>query len=233
MELNEENGSTEGAISDFIQREYEDLPWAHKRILGIQLGKLCQDGELVCNDGGRYVLVVDGDIGSDGKEREERKGRKKRTRCKKGNDHHVDRGGEKGKVQKSCEVVEGGNEVKEGGIKEQIQLHGLDSARTDKPIRVVECAQEKGEEALNQSIERVEEQAESEKVLIEVVGTQSQSQGTGVVDQYVEVEASAQESQVQVLWCFNNFGHLMLVLDSYHSCGGAVSNLLCLEFFAY
>lgn len=174
-ELNEENGSTEEAISDFIQREYEDLPWAHKRILGIQLGKLCQDEELVCNEGGRYVLVVDGDgIGGDGKEREECKGsRKKRKRGKKRNDHHVDGGGErKGKVQKSCEVVERGNEVKEGGIEEQIQLHELDGARTDEPIRVVECTQEKGEEALNRSIERVEEQAESEKGMIEAVGTQ-------------------------------------------------------------
>ncbi|XLS45040.1 hypothetical protein HN51_001905 [Arachis hypogaea] len=51
--LNENKGSTEEESSNFIVKEYKDLPWPHKKILGIQLEKLCQDEEIVCNEGGR------------------------------------------------------------------------------------------------------------------------------------------------------------------------------------
>ncbi|KAK7344942.1 hypothetical protein VNO77_15212 [Canavalia gladiata] len=61
MELKEENGSSEETISDYIRREYEDLPWAHVRILHIHLGKLCLDGDLAFTDTGRYVLLVNSD----------------------------------------------------------------------------------------------------------------------------------------------------------------------------
>ncbi|XLR23172.1 hypothetical protein S83_051072 [Arachis hypogaea] len=70
-ELNENKGSTEEEISNFIIKKYEDLPWAHKKILGIQLEKLFQDEEIVCNEVGRYVLQADGD----------RKGRQECKRC--------------------------------------------------------------------------------------------------------------------------------------------------------
>ncbi|KAL4344794.1 hypothetical protein HN51_062896 [Arachis hypogaea] len=58
-ELNENKISTEKEIYNFIIKEYEDLPWAHKKILGIQSEKLCQDEEIVCNEGGKYVLQAD------------------------------------------------------------------------------------------------------------------------------------------------------------------------------
>ncbi|KAJ1436029.1 Winged helix-like DNA-binding domain superfamily [Sesbania bispinosa] len=57
VKLNEEGGSTEEAISEFIRREYEDLPLAHVRILDIHLRKFCLNGELVRSKNGRYVLV--------------------------------------------------------------------------------------------------------------------------------------------------------------------------------
>ncbi|KAL2326035.1 hypothetical protein Fmac_025093 [Flemingia macrophylla] len=60
-EMNEENGSTEEAISEFIGREYEDLPFAHLTVLNVHLRKLCIDGVLVCRESGRYVLLVDRD----------------------------------------------------------------------------------------------------------------------------------------------------------------------------
>ncbi|PNX60150.1 HMG-Y-related protein A, partial [Trifolium pratense] len=47
-ELNEESGSTEEAISEFIRREYgEELPFAHAPMLYAQLSKLCNNGDLV------------------------------------------------------------------------------------------------------------------------------------------------------------------------------------------
>lgn len=61
-ELNEEGGSTEEAISEFIRREHEGvLPLAHVTILDIHLRKLCLDGDLVCTKNGRYVLLADCD----------------------------------------------------------------------------------------------------------------------------------------------------------------------------
>ncbi|KAG5006740.1 hypothetical protein AAZX31_09G099500 [Glycine max] len=57
MELMEDSGSTEEAISEFIKKEYEDLPWAHEKVLDVHLRRLCLDGDLVCTEGGRYVLV--------------------------------------------------------------------------------------------------------------------------------------------------------------------------------
>lgn len=57
--LDEATGSTEKAISEFIEREYDDLPLAHGRILSLQLEKLCEIGEIESVSGGRYVVMVD------------------------------------------------------------------------------------------------------------------------------------------------------------------------------
>jgi len=57
-ELNEESGSSEEAISEFIKREYDDLPWAHVRVLDLQLRKLTLDGILLCNQNRRYMLII-------------------------------------------------------------------------------------------------------------------------------------------------------------------------------
>ncbi|XLS93421.1 hypothetical protein HN51_069429 [Arachis hypogaea] len=83
-ELNENKGSTEEEISNFIIKKYEDLPWAHKKILGIQLEKLFQDEEIVCNEVGRYVLQADGDR----KGRQECKSKRKK-RGKKRSQHSL------------------------------------------------------------------------------------------------------------------------------------------------
>ncbi|CAJ2650246.1 unnamed protein product [Trifolium pratense] len=74
VELNDQNGSTEEAISGFVRREYEDLPWAHSKILSVHLKRLCQVGELACNEDGRYVFP-----GGE-EEKEGGKGSKKRKR---------------------------------------------------------------------------------------------------------------------------------------------------------
>ncbi|PNX86384.1 HMG-Y-related protein A [Trifolium pratense] len=61
-ELNEECGSTEEAISEFIRREYgEDLPFAHTTILYAQLEKLCSNEDIVCKKG-KYVLNFENDV---------------------------------------------------------------------------------------------------------------------------------------------------------------------------
>ncbi|TKY59028.1 Histone H1 [Spatholobus suberectus] len=81
IELKEGPGSTEEAISEFIKREYNDLPWAHTKILSLQLEKLCEIGELARVEGGRYVLRVDDD-----EETEQCEGSQKRKRGKRRSD---------------------------------------------------------------------------------------------------------------------------------------------------
>ncbi|KAL6295194.1 hypothetical protein ACE6H2_003336 [Prunus campanulata] len=63
-ELDEEGGLSEVGISEFIKREYEDLPVAHEGFLRHHLRKLCESGVVVNLEGGRYNLVFEeGDDG--------------------------------------------------------------------------------------------------------------------------------------------------------------------------
>lgn len=81
MELNDKNGSTPEAISEFVRREYEDLPWAHSKILSLHLGRLCEVGEIVCTENGRYMFPVGGmEKKEKEKEKEPCKGSRKRRR---------------------------------------------------------------------------------------------------------------------------------------------------------
>ncbi|XWS63922.1 hypothetical protein CRYUN_Cryun06bG0143200 [Craigia yunnanensis] len=63
LKLNEECGSSEEAISRFLEKEYEGLPWGHASFLSHHLKKLCRNGEIVCANNERYMLHVDdGDL---------------------------------------------------------------------------------------------------------------------------------------------------------------------------
>ncbi|KAK9111634.1 hypothetical protein Scep_019153 [Stephania cephalantha] len=55
-ELNERGGSKEGAISSYIEGKYEDLPFAHPRLLAHHLGVLMRSGEIVLCGRLRYGL---------------------------------------------------------------------------------------------------------------------------------------------------------------------------------
>ncbi|XP_061355621.1 uncharacterized protein LOC133300138 [Gastrolobium bilobum] len=124
-ELNEGTGSSVEEITEFIGREYEDLPLAHVKILGVHLRKLCHEGELARTDSGRYVVLFDGDDGmGDGEQIEQCKGSKKRER---------------------------GKRMQEEGIKKQIKVLELDGGSTNEPNRVVEWTQEHGKEEEEES----------------------------------------------------------------------------------
>ncbi|XP_052204525.1 uncharacterized protein LOC127809623 [Diospyros lotus] len=60
--LKDDGGSTEGSISEFIRKEYDDLPWAHFTYLKHNLKKLCDSGEIVITSSNRYLLA-DGTMG--------------------------------------------------------------------------------------------------------------------------------------------------------------------------
>lgn len=57
-ELNEEGGgSTEESISNFIRKEYDDLPWSHTTLLNHHLLELCKCGNVFLTCDQRYSLV--------------------------------------------------------------------------------------------------------------------------------------------------------------------------------
>ncbi|XP_061989012.1 uncharacterized protein LOC133707456 isoform X2 [Rosa rugosa] len=58
-ELNEEQGSTEEAISKFIREKFDGLPLAHASFLSLHLKKLNERGEIVCVSKNCYMLPTD------------------------------------------------------------------------------------------------------------------------------------------------------------------------------
>ncbi|XAR72253.1 hypothetical protein NMG60_11018831 [Bertholletia excelsa] len=57
VELNSKEGCTEESISEFIQKEYDDLPWAHLTFLKHHLQKLCESGEIAVTSNNTYLLA--------------------------------------------------------------------------------------------------------------------------------------------------------------------------------
>ncbi|OMO88050.1 Histone H1/H5 [Corchorus olitorius] len=68
LELKEEGGSSEEAISRFIEKEYESLPWAHASFLSHHLKKLSRNQEILCVNNDRYMLPGNGGDVADGEE---------------------------------------------------------------------------------------------------------------------------------------------------------------------
>ncbi|XP_006360458.1 HMG-Y-related protein A-like [Solanum tuberosum] len=59
QELDEEGGSNEDSISEFIMKNNDSLPRAHTTMLKHHLEKMCERGEIVMIDGGRFSLPGD------------------------------------------------------------------------------------------------------------------------------------------------------------------------------
>ena len=53
--LNEEGGSKEESISEFITKNNDSLPRAHTTMLKHHLEKMCERGEIIMTDGGRFL----------------------------------------------------------------------------------------------------------------------------------------------------------------------------------
>ncbi|KAL8157560.1 hypothetical protein AgCh_002315 [Apium graveolens] len=55
-ELNEKRGSSEESISQYIKKEYKDLPLAHNSLLKHHLGELCNSDEILVTRKHLYLL---------------------------------------------------------------------------------------------------------------------------------------------------------------------------------
>ncbi|KAL9269216.1 HMG-Y-related protein [Drosera capensis] len=114
-ELNEEEGSSQEAISEYIKRKFKDLPWAHERYLGHHLGQLCDAGEIVVCSGKGYSIP-----GLVQKRRGKGKGGRKRKREAWNNNG---KGNSDGRGTGEGNVIEGSCSIEEdGGVKGSLVL---------------------------------------------------------------------------------------------------------------
>lgn len=110
IELNEEEGSSQEAISEYIVGKFKDLPWAHERYLGHHLGQLCDAGEIVFFSGKGYSIP-----GLFRKRRDKGKRGRKQKRVVWNNNGNWN-SGDRGSVKRN--VIEGSCSIEEdGGVK--------------------------------------------------------------------------------------------------------------------
>ncbi|XP_022725746.1 uncharacterized protein LOC111282083 [Durio zibethinus] len=173
LKLNEECGSSEEAISRFLENEYEGLPWGHASFLSHHLKKLCRNGEIVCVDNERYMLHVDDvDLGG---EKEEMSHRLNISNRNEKEDQTLVQG--KGR---EVEAIDGWSGVN-GDQAEEYE------DRCDVERQSVEVNNQK--KACEQRIERFEEQKEGRQELIKKVQEQSQN-FSGQIELVEEVDVA-------------------------------------------
>lgn len=81
QELDERGGSSEDSISEFIKKEYDNLPMAHMFLLKHHLQKLSENGEILLIDGGgRFLLAGGGNNSLNPKTKSKRKYKKRKGR---------------------------------------------------------------------------------------------------------------------------------------------------------
>ncbi|GER44648.1 histone H1/H5 family protein [Striga asiatica] len=82
-ELNEKRGSSEDSISNFLVKEYDNLPWAHPSVLKHHLKTLCKSGDIIITNKKRYKLPGKTEIPVINSQRMEKKVERKPPRSKK------------------------------------------------------------------------------------------------------------------------------------------------------
>ncbi|XP_009608504.1 uncharacterized protein LOC107808961 [Nicotiana tabacum] len=81
QELDERGGSSEDSISEFIKKEYDNLPMAHMFLLKHHLQKLSENGEILMIDGGgRFLLAGGGNNSLNPKTKSKKKYKKRKGR---------------------------------------------------------------------------------------------------------------------------------------------------------
>ena len=153
VELNEGGGSSDKAISEFIEREYSVLPFVHDAFLRHHLMKLCERKEILCVKGGKYILPIG--RGFKKRKRGRGKGKKMNTLSRVENkDGEEAEGGDNGEgIERQTEAQETrteGNDERKKGQEEQKEVA------------------EKVNEGKEENTEVVEEQSKLDRQLMEV-----------------------------------------------------------------
>ncbi|KAK4720470.1 hypothetical protein R3W88_010703 [Solanum pinnatisectum] len=93
QELDEEGGSNEDSISEFIMKNNESLPRAHTTMLKHHLERMYERGEIVMIDGGRFLLPGDSkNSNPKRKGKSKKRGKDQRERAIKGKEDRAKEG---------------------------------------------------------------------------------------------------------------------------------------------
>ncbi|CAK9154759.1 unnamed protein product [Ilex paraguariensis] len=137
-ELNEKGGSSEESISNFLKKEYHDLPWAHFTLLKHHLRELCDCGEITVTRGQCYLLAgVNPDMNSSTKPRRAKVKRRRRWEWWKRRSKRQKKcgTGEENRQKKELVlVIEKQNQCNGGGA----ELVGKKKTRNKENVNVVE-----------------------------------------------------------------------------------------------
>ncbi|KAH7520543.1 hypothetical protein FEM48_Zijuj08G0155100 [Ziziphus jujuba var. spinosa] len=174
-ELEEERGSSEEAISEFIKQKFEDLPWAHASLLRHHLKKLSQSGEIIAVSENSYMLpdenansVIKTEKGSKEKKKHEQGRGKKRQ--------HVTKHGDQSQEGQMVKKMKQSQKLKVA-VREEDKVQGL--------LKKIDDQNQSQEQQINQNGERRQKELK--------VGFSSKQRPVG------EQQSEVDQNQAQIL----------------------------------
>lgn len=149
-ELNEQGGSSEEAISKFIEAEYEDLPFAHAALLTCHLQKLVIKGEIVSTSANCYMLSFE-DIYSLHKLKKENKRSK---RCEQNRTYSRQRKFRRVQSQKQQKIEDS---QEQNQVQQEMSERPEKQKQAEQRIELIEKQKKQGDAELNGEKNEVEE----------------------------------------------------------------------------
>ncbi|KAH6820584.1 hypothetical protein C2S53_011145 [Perilla frutescens var. hirtella] len=140
QELNEKGGSSEESISWYLERKYDNLPWAHSVLLKHHLEKTCESDDIVETRTKKYRLA--GSLNSSTKSKSKPPPRKWRWECKRRKHNQLKIRFRKKTNQRRGERVEANKNHQDCDEKEQcLTENGVqDEDKQDQMKSLLSCA---------------------------------------------------------------------------------------------
>ncbi|KAK1570937.1 hypothetical protein Q3G72_009341 [Acer saccharum] len=203
-ESNEEGGSSEEAISTFIEAEYDDLPIPHTSLLSHHLHKLVTKGEIVCTSVNCYTLSVEISDSVHKLKKGQKPLRKIRQGGLKGRQRNVKEGAQsqqKPRIEESqehnlvCEKISEGAEKQKQAEDEVIERELQEDVVTEEPHHREQKSgkPEENNQIQDQESEAREEQVQFADIQVEKTVEQINPLGQCQVTLWRTVEGTAEE----------------------------------------
>ncbi|KAK2634244.1 hypothetical protein Ddye_029036 [Dipteronia dyeriana] len=203
-ESDEQGGSSEEAISTFIEAEYDDLPIPHTSLLSHHLQKLITKGEIVCTSANCYTLSVEISDSVHKSKKGQKPSRKIRQGGLKGRQRNAKEGAQsqqKPRIEESqehnlvCEKISEGADKQKQAEDEVIERELQEDVVTEEPHH---REQKGGKPEENNQIQDHESEAREEQVQfadiqVEKTVEQINPQGQCQVTLWQTVEGTAEE----------------------------------------
>ncbi|KAK3228476.1 hypothetical protein Dsin_000357 [Dipteronia sinensis] len=203
-ESDEQGGSSEEAISTFIEAEYDDLPIPHTSLLSHHLQKLVTKGEIVCTSANCYTLSVEISDSVHKLKKGQKQLRKIRQGGLKGRQRNAKEGAQsqqKPRIEESqehnlvCEKISEGAEKQKQAEDEVIERELQEDIVAEEPHHREQKSgkPEENNQIQDQESEATEEQVQFADIQVEKTVEQINPQGQCQVTLWQTVEGTAEE----------------------------------------